>query len=411
MKHCLFSFNRIFLFILFLCICNFLKAQDLIVKKSGDVLTVYNIDIADKWVYYTSDESAESELKRIARHDVFSVKVGSGEMQVIDEVEKSDEYKTSIANGGQSIPALIERQVAADNEDLKNLYNKSNLSCSDKSVPSNKSTNKAFVIIKVGKESVLSNEDLEVSFEKIVDDNSLEWILGYHIYIKNKTDRVVYVDLANTFRIVNNGASKVYYDGSQVTQTQGSGAGVGVNLGAVASGVGIGGALGAIASGVNVGGGSQTSTTQSFGSSRFLAIPQHGKVSLPPSFRPVKNIVVEDYDSFKIHLPADKFQLYRWQFLNYEEGESPWKNQFIITYSHDVDFNRYSNIKFSLYASQLIGSPGGFVNYYYNYFKQDVTGYEQTTIMSHASVIKNITEVKDLNFVDSSGRTIETRYF
>ena len=83
MKHCLFSFNRIFLFILFLCICNFLKAQDLIVKKSGDVLTVYNIDISDKWVYYTSDESAESELKRIARHDVFSVKVGSGEMQVI----------------------------------------------------------------------------------------------------------------------------------------------------------------------------------------------------------------------------------------------------------------------------------------------------------------------------------------
>lgn len=393
------KFNYLFCSIILICITHVAQAQDLIVKKNGEVLCVYNIDIADKWVYYTSDNAEDSELKRILKDEVFSVKIGDDNMQTIDAAQPSE--KTEVNANMQ--------KAAGNNEDLMALYNQPSITGFKKMKPNDKDTKTAFAVIRVGKESVLSNSDLEVSFEKIVDDRYVDWLVGYHIYIKNKTDHVLYVDLGNTFRILNSGASRVYFDGSQVTQTKGSGRGSSVNLGAIANGVGVGGTIGAIASGINVGGGSQSSSSQTFGNQRVLPIPPMGKISLPPIYRPTKKDVAEDYDCFQIHLPADGYQLKRWHFYDYDEDDSPWTNQFIITYSKDADFSTCSNIKFSFYIGQLISVPDGqYASYVY--FEDQVIGYNSNMIISHVK-IKDFSEIKDVKYIDREGAVAKSIYY
>ncbi len=389
-------------------------AQDIIVKKTGETISVYNIDVADKWVYYTLDVSQDGELKRIARDDVFSVKIGEGEMQLLNALHSTNASSNKDESSNHEIensdPYLKVSPTASNNDDLISLYNKSSITGFKKMKPNDNSVDRVFAVIKVGKESILSNEDLEVSFEMIIDDRYVDWITGYHLFIKNKTNRVVYVDLGNTFRIMNNGASKIYFDGSQVTETIGSAKGVSVNMGAVAASVGLGGALGTLANGVNVGGGTQKSSSQTFGNQRILAIPPMGKVALPPIFRPTKKEVVEEYDSFKMHLPEHEFYFTKCQICNYIEENSPWKNQFIITYSHESDFSAYSNLTFTLYLNQFIGVTNTTFASSIHFF-DEIVGYERNMIVAHARVSKHVQVIKEVKYIDSDGVVPEVIYF
>lgn len=414
MKENMLIIRRLLLTLALVCVGYTLQAQDLIVKKSGEVLTVYNIDIAERWVYYTADTTEDAELKRIAREEVFSVKLAGGDMQMIGAAQsaqtpapKAEEPKAEIA---ESAPKIITRKVADNNAALIAQYNRSHITGFEKKEPSDKQVNSGIAVIQVGSESVLSNEDLEVSTEIIVDNQQWEWITGYRIYLRNKTNRVIYVDLANTFRIANNGSSKVYFDGEQVTETKGGSTGGAINLGAITGAVGIGGTVGTIASGVNVGGQNQKSTSQTFGNQRILAIPPMGKVALPPHYRAAKKEVVEEYDSFKIDLPEAQFPLQRWHIYNFEEADSPWKNHFIVTYSHEADFKNYADIKFSFYVSQLIGHNSMDMGSY-GLFLERAIGFVRGTMISHLRILEGIKEIKDVKNSYSEGGRWQRNYY
>ena len=399
MKYKLLDHKQLILTLLLLFVGHALHAQDLIVKKSGEVLTVYNIDIAEKWVYYTAEASTESEMKRISKEEVFSIKVGSGEMQMIGAAQASQPAAPPAApqksEAAEVAPKLLERQTADNNAAMITHFNRTQITGFRKKEPTDKKVDCGYAVVKAGRESVLSNEDIEVSMEMIRDEELWEWIVGYRIHLKNKTNRMIYVDLANTFRIMSNGASKVYYDGSQVTETKGGSTGGAVNLGAIAGGVGIGGAIGTIASGVNVGGARQNSTSKSFATQRIIAIPPMGKVELPPHYRPDRKKVVEEYDSFRFDIPEGSFTLQCRHIYNFKEEESPWRNHFVVTYSHDSDFKSYANLKFSLYAAQLVGTNvGEFANY--ALLVDRLIGFEQGTVISHMQLRKEIDEVKDV---------------
>lgn len=399
MKENLLIIRRLLLTLALVCVGYTLQAQDLIVKKSGEVLSVYNIDIADRWVYYAIDASTDGDLKRISKEEVFSVKIGSGEMQMIGTAQaaqpaapKAEEPQNEVATAA---PKIVERKTADNNAAMITHFNRTEITGIRKKEPNDKKVQCGYAVVKAERESVLSNEDIEVSMEMIRDEQFWEWVVGYRIHLKNKTNRMIYVDLANTFRIMNNGASKVYYDGSQVTETKGGSTGGAVNLGAIAGEIGVGGAIGTIASGINVGGARNNSTSKSFGTQRILAIPPMGKVELPPHYRADRKKVVEEYDSFRFDLPEGTFTLHCRHIYNFEEETSPWKNHFVVTYSHEADFKTYANLKFSFYAAQLVGTNvGEFANY--ALLVERLMGYEPGSLISHVQVKKEIDEVKDV---------------
>ena len=404
----LLNLKRSIFILMLLCFCTSLQAQDLIVKKNGEVMAVYNIDIAEKWVYYTLEASTDDDLKRLSREDVFSVKIGSGDMQLLS-AQNTEPKKDEQIIEDNSGPRLVERKTADNNDILIAKYNRTNITgikVSENSTkltkPSDKDTNNGVAILRVTEGSVLSNEDVEIQISLKHKGVSL---FGYEIFVKNKTENTIYVDLANTFRNMNNGESKIYFDDTQVTKTTGGSTGAVANLGAIASGVGIGGAVGAIASGINVGTKNDASVTQTYKNDRIIKIPPRGKVALPPSYRANDKDVKEDYDLFVIGLPIKDYNLKLWNIYNFTEDDSPWRNHISITYSSVDDFSTYSQVKFSLYLGQIIGSRNDApIN--------RLVGFEEDVTLHSLLYLTTFNEIKDAERLESySLAGVELRYY
>ncbi len=380
-------------------------AQDVIVKKSGEVLNVYNVEVAAKYIFYTTEQSTE-DIKRILKEDVFSVKIGNGEMQMVAETVKEEPKKRELVeNSVITNEGLIERKVADNNAELIARYNKRHDGYIDKK-PTNKVVKDGFAILGVTKESVLSNEDIEIELRMIKNKfGEYEWFgydkgghscLYYNIFIINKTDRTIYVDLGNTFRIYNSGNVKVYYDGSQVSKNSGGGSGASLNLGAVTGALGIGGVVGGLAGGVNVGGGTQSSASKTYGSQRVLAVPPMGKISLPPTYEIDGKKIKEIYDNILIRYPQEyKGIIKKYAITYFTEEETLWKNQFMITYSLDSVFKNYSMIKFGLYLSQIIGGSN-----VWNYKKigEKIQDFDEYTLIGNMNMDKKIQNVLDFKY-------------
>jgi len=66
-------------FLIALLICSILPtqlhAQDIIVKKDGTILNVYNVEESSSSYYYTLEPSSGSAVEKIPKEDVFSVKI------------------------------------------------------------------------------------------------------------------------------------------------------------------------------------------------------------------------------------------------------------------------------------------------------------------------------------------------
>ena len=58
-----------------LAICSFAKAQDIIVKKDGTILNVYNLEEGPNSYFYTLELSSDAATQKVSKSDVFSVKI------------------------------------------------------------------------------------------------------------------------------------------------------------------------------------------------------------------------------------------------------------------------------------------------------------------------------------------------
>lgn len=113
------------------------------------------------------------------------------------------------------------------------------------------------------------------------------------VFVENHTDQIMTIDRTKSFFQNRNCIAQMYYDPTvqtnTISTTDGSGRGVGVNLGAVANAVGIGGILGVALSGVNVGSSRSSSVTNTNTTYVIdqpkVSIPPHGRISLGRTFQ------------------------------------------------------------------------------------------------------------------------------
>lgn len=111
-----------------------------------------------------------------------------------------------------------------------------------------KSSDGAICIIGISENSVLSNDDVEISFKTSTAKTPLTEAYGniylmnrYYINIKNKTDKIIYIDLANCYRNEETtGDNYCYYDGKSVSVSHGNSSSVGLGVGTSIAGIGIG---------------------------------------------------------------------------------------------------------------------------------------------------------------------------
>ena len=209
----------------------------------------------------------------------------------------------------------------------------------------------------------MSTDEVEVRIvPKIIEEHvwgELYYYLRYGLEIKNKTDKLLYIDLANSFRIDNKGISESYYKQESTTVSNGSSSGAGLNLGAVSSALGIGGTLGTLASGTTVGGSSQGAVSTTYSNNRVLTIAPHSKQFLTEHkevhVKKDNYIVLSDIEHYTFIMsgvPKNAVE-------SFTENESPLTTKNLITYSTSADFSNYSSLKINLYVRRIIGTGKG----------------------------------------------------
>ena len=337
------KYISIFIF-MFLCAFPVLKAQDVIVLHSGESLSVYGVNVGKSYVTYKLSPEDKTR-KRIAKGKVFSVKKELGEMVLISDTLSS----LPVVKG----KGEIVRAVDDSNDGIIASYNIVKGGCVGKN-KGKRMTGRAIAILGVTKSSVLSNEDVEV--EIVPYKKAGMRAMQYKIYLYNKSDVVLYVDLENSFRILNDGTSVAYYSQQKFSRSKRSERRVvfdrKYSLDAQSA---IRGKKSSTV-GIKVSESRRNNVSVSLPSTaKRLAIPPKGRASLPPGLYLNGDDIESSYDSFSMELDREQYPLRAWESKLFDESDCPFKNRFMVRYSTDDRFRSYSIVDFSLYLRELIG--------------------------------------------------------
>lgn len=328
-------------------------AQDIITFADGKTVEAKVLEVTQDEIKYKKYRYQEGPLYSVDKSTVKQIKYAYGEIEKFDDVYiASNEATNNVVDDSEANkPKLIELGPDEDNAKIIRNYRYGTGSRGDmfperrvRFKPSEWVTAK----IAITESSTISNGEVEAYFQE-----SYSYLGNLDLALKNKTNQIIYVDLANSFSTDKFG-SRCYYDPSKVVSVNsGSSSGGSLNLGAVAGALGIGGVIGTLASGVTVGGGKSEGTTTTFSSQRFITIPPMGSGYVSKAeFYDLKFVKVgEDFRDFIVNISVDKNAV-----LVYNETNSPCKRDYYITYSTDPEFKTYSVLKFTIYFHQVVGA-------------------------------------------------------
>lgn len=330
-------------------------AQDVIVKKDGNTILAKVTKVGDIEVEYHKFNSTSNRLYSIGKSEIIRINYEDGEQ---------DEFNSM----PEKIPQTLEYAVGIDNEQLISTYN--NIT-EYQDITANNNVAKCYLAtLGVSQDSQLSSEEIEISFRNEGMPNYIA------VEILNKTNHTIYIDNANSFEVLNNGACLSYYKAQQTSVTEVHGAGIGLNVGSVAGLLGIGGTINSMLNGVSVSTGNGLATTVTTIEQRVLPIPSGVSIVLRSSAS-----FIED---FKV-----KKGLKIGQVVNYPNlRNSIYKRRYIITYSNDEHFSRYNTMQACLYLKSIIGSK---IFCYYSDKKfgpRYIKNYQKNTIVLSGVAVK-----------------------
>ena len=376
-------------------------AQDIIVKKDGDTLRVYDLKVNAKFITYRERPGKESPSKRIGKAKVLSVKKNKGKSIIISH--PSPDTEIILDTTGQSENKMAEKPVAQhtvsavdvprkkekgeikratslENAQIVAAYNKKHSGYGNKKEKKRKA-GCAVAIMGVTEGSVLANEDVEV--EILQSETSNYASIQHNIFVKNRTEKIIYIDLEHSFRIFNDGTFKPYYSGKQIRRNKKNSSKITFSDKKTVSRPQYFGRERTTTSGTTFSLEDRTQTTQTVKEQRIIAIPPKGRIALPPHiYVDDHEEIICEYDTFSIKLPASRYLLHDWQVVNIDEQHTPYKNSFIITYSPNKNFSTYSTVKFVLYLKQLIGLGTRFSRF----DTKLIHGYDRFTICGEAYI-------------------------
>lgn len=333
-----------------------IAAQDVVVKKDGSTILAKVLEVNQDNIKYKKFSNQNGPTYSINLSDVMSVNYENGDKDMFDQVKTNTNEETDLKS---SAPQFVEATPAANNQDLISLYNKEVKINSD--VPNDKDASYCTPILGVASTSIMSTDEVEVRIVPQIIYQKTDWDyhLRYAIELTNKTDKLLYIDLVNSFRINIDGKSESYYSQETTTVSNTSSSGGGLNLGAVTSALGIGGALGTLAGGVSVGGSSQGGVSTTYINNRIQTIAPYSKQFLSE----YKEVNVKG-DKWKRLSDIEHFELCfgkrgivkKNNVVAFSEKDSPYTAGLLITYTTDSNFRKYSTLKVNLFVRNVVGS-------------------------------------------------------
>lgn len=175
---------------------------------------------------------------------------------------------------------------------------------------------------------IASKQEMTVKY----DNFDIVYDVYGRCYIKNKTDKTMYVDLGESY-LIKDGLAERIYSNTIITNSNSSSNGSVINLGAITGALGIGGIAGKIAQGINVGGGSTNGTSIQTMEERFVSIP-------PQSNRNIKFTKI----TIPEHLPKGAGVYKYGKFDRYEH---------LLTYTFDPEESKMEIVRNDLYINEV----------------------------------------------------------
>lgn len=330
-------------------------AQDIIIMRNGKEIQAKVAKINNDNIEYKKWTNQYGPIYTVPKQDVFLIKYVNGDKDIFTDEDTQPKPQQS-SNSAE--PKYIKKSPADNNQQLIDRYK---APVHFAKAPSDKDSKWFFPIMAMSDSSIVSNSDMELKIIPTIVQyfNTNAYMIKYSIELQNKTDKVVYVDLANSFRINCDGTSKSYFSTEQTTVNHGSSSGAGVNLGGITNALGIGGIIGTLAGATTVGSSNQHSVATTYTNQRFLAIPPHSKKNLT-EYKQVKvkkneYEIISDIEEYVFYKNDLRGILKKNNYLSYSEKESPYTAQYIITYSTTQSFLEYSSLYAKLYARYIYG--------------------------------------------------------
>ena len=329
-----------------------IQAQDVIVKKDGSTILSKVLEVNTADIKYKKFSNLNGPTYTIDKSDIIAINYENGEKDDFNTFQSSNEMSSERL----SSPKYIERKPSQNNSKLIERY-RGEIKFATTS--SNKDALWFFPIMAVSDSSLMSNDEIEMRFVPTIkwSYSKQKSILRYYIEIENKTNRTIYIDMANTFWIDYNNKYKSYYDTEQISVSNGNSSGATVGLGGIANVLGVGGVAGSLANSISVGGSSQNSVITTFSNERIKAIPPHATANLT-DYRQVMNndtyVTISDAEYWGFLL-LKRGVVKRDGHKLYDENDTPYTNKYIITYSTSQDFSTYSVLNAKIYARCIIG--------------------------------------------------------
>lgn len=345
------------------------NAQDVIVKKDGTPILTKVLEVNTDNVKYKKHGNQDGPTYTIAISDILTLTYANGDKEDFGNAATVPAEVKHTAEGNAS-QGFIKLPADARNAEIIRQYNKTYQSRIKHS--SSKPTC-FYVFWGVKENSLMSNDELEMTFESkdlyepMLATSSPPWQhedkhRTYYIKLQNKTDKTIYIDRGNCFRILSGNAYTYYDPSEQTTISNGNTTGASMNMGAVAGALGVGGAVGQLASGLNVGAAKQHSVSKTYSQQRVLAVPPH-------SFRYLtEEKIVESkgskYGGYVLVEDAETFSFYGARLPNisscgdenvFTEQNTSDNMQYIITYSTSEMFSSYSCLTCNMYIKEVIG--------------------------------------------------------
>lgn len=194
--------------VVLLCAMQSVVAQDVLITTDGEVMTVYIDDIGSSAIYYKEVNSSNSSLQRIDKAKVYMIKKADGTKYDLGNAQ-TPANQSSTPTAEQPMNTESSEAAKQRNKELIDAQNQIAVQPEFKGTPSDKNALGVYATLGVCDNSIMCNDDLELSFESsfgYVYTIKDEFVLT----VTNRTNKTIFIDLANTF-LVCNGESSPYY--------------------------------------------------------------------------------------------------------------------------------------------------------------------------------------------------------
>ena len=317
-------------------------AQDIIVMRDGSIVQSKVTEITSSEVKYKKYSNLDGPLYTIDKSTILAINYENGEKETFEMTEQQP--AKAGGDNGQGVAMEIPVETDADNEAIVKSYSTPVEFVTEKGIGKDSKA----VLWKYGmmQNSVLSNKDIEISFELHWDNICCQ----YAIFIRNKTDETIYIDLDKTRWVDKEGKYYTYFNDKQqtsVTLGESSGGGIGLGHGIVLSG------------------GSSNATTTTYFNNRYLDIPPHGKAILSDhneavtkeekAFSLEETVQLSHCENLYNGYGAKKGFIRENETLSFDEGETPYSRNYTIIYTKDETYRTYSETEFGIYVQQAFG--------------------------------------------------------